>query len=328
MAYSTKHGWQTLACCTAIIAVSLSINAEMCKWVDENGTVHYAESCPENVKSIEVEIQPPPSQKQAVEAEQLYVKSRKVLSDQRSSGTITGKVRSLTFEELGSLPENTASNYLVTKGTGIVLDKNDKGQFSLSLEVRDSLPLGAYLEAHFPVPGNEGQKQIVEKNSVSKGSSFLMVSPKSSGFKCWNYQVEVHVYADDSKEELLDIHQQTIQSRFDQDLFMGQLEYLEGMAGGGICPSGDKRDMKKMSVEQLDALCESVRKKRLKPERDKLIARCIKRGEKQDEWCVNYYADWGDAQRIDTAHIRPALYYNLPECVAAKEAREKVNNDR
>jgi hypothetical protein len=328
MGYSTKHGWQRFACCTAIIAVSGAVNAEMCKWLDEDGTVNYAESCPENVESVKVEIQPPPSQSQVAEAEQQSVEYRKVLNDRKSPRTLAGKSRSLTLKELGSLPENTTSTYLVTKGTGIGLDEDDKGQFSLFLKARDSLPRGAYLEVHFPVPGNEGQKQIIEKSSVSKGSSFLMVSAKSSGFKCWNYQVEVHVYADDSKEELLDIHQQTIQSRFDQDLFKGLVEHLEGMAGGGICPSGDKRDMKKMSAEQLDALCESVREKHLRPERDKLIARCIKRGEKQDEWCVNYYADWGDAQRIDTAHIRPAMYYNLPECVAAKEAREKANNVR
>jgi hypothetical protein len=328
MGYSTKHGWQGFACCTAIIAVSLVVNAEMCKWVDEDGTVNYAESCPENIESVKVDIQPPPSQSQVAEAEQQSAEYRKVLSDRKSPRTVAGKSRSLTLKELGSLPENTTSTYLVTKGTGIDLDKDDKGQFSLFLKAQDSLPRGAYLEAHFPVPGNEGQKQIVEKSSVSKGSSFLMVSAKSSDFKCWNYQVEVHVYADDSKEELLDVHQQTIQSRFDQDLFKGLVEYLEGMAGGGICPSDDKRDLKKMSVEQLDALCENVREKHLKSERDKLIARCIKRGEKQDEWCVNYYADWGDAQRIDTAHIRPALYYNLPECVAAKEAREKANNVR
>jgi len=328
MANSAKYGWQTLACCTAIIYVSGAVNAEMCKWVDENGTVHYAESCPEKVESVEVEIQPPPSQTQVAEAERLSVESRKLLSDRKSSRTLSGKTRSLTLEELGSLPENTTSTYLVTKGTGITLDKDDKGQFSLSLEVRGSVPRGAYLEAHFPAPRNEGQKQIVKKSSVSKGSSFLMVSPKSSGFKCWNYQVEVHVYADDSKEELLDIHQQTIQSRFDQDLFNGLAEYFDRMAGGGICPSAYKRDMDRMSVEQLDALCESTREKRLKPERDELIARCIKRGEKQDEWCVNYYADWGDARRVDPAHIRPALYYNLPECVAAKEAREKASNNR
>ena len=84
--------------------------------------------------------------------------------------------------------------------------------------------------------------------------------------------------------------------------------------------------MQRMSVEQLDALCESEREKRIKLEREKLIARCIKRGEKQAEWCENYCADWGSAQRIDTGHVRPALYYNLPECVAAKEARENAKN--
>lgn len=200
---------------------------------------------------------------------------------------------------------------------------DNKGKFSLNLRARNSLPPGAYLEAHFPVPGNMARQQIIDKYPVRKGEEFLLLSPKNSGFKCWNYEVEVFVYSDDSKADLLGLHQQTIQCRFDQDLFKGLEEFLEGMIAGSICPSGVQRDLQKMSVEQLDALCESEREKRLKPEWEKLIAQCIKRGDKQDEWCKNYYADWGDAQRIDRAHIRPALYYNLPECVAAKEAREK-----
>ena len=322
---SSKYWWKALVGCVAFGIVMDVAHAEMCKWVDENGTVNYAESCPEDVGSVKVEIQPPPSQAQVTEAEKQYAESRKMLSDRKSSRNNNRRVRSLTLEELGALPENTTSTYLVTKGAGIIMDNDDRGQFNLNLEARDSLPSGAYLEAHFPVPGKVGQEQFVERKSVSKGDEFLLLSPKGSGFKCWNYEVEVFVYMDDSKDELLDIHQQTIQSRFDQNLFKGLVDYMEGIAGGGICPSGDRRDIQKMSVEQLDALCESEREKRIKPEREKLIARCIKRGEKQAEWCENYYADWGSTQRIDTAHVRPALYYNLPECITAKEARENAH---
>ncbi|MDH3903893.1 MAG: DUF4124 domain-containing protein [Xanthomonadales bacterium] len=322
---STKQWWNALTCCVAIVAVTDVANGEMCKWVDENGTIHYAEKCPEAVDSVKVEIQPPPSQAQMAEAERRSTESRRILSDRKSPATNDGRVRSLTLEELGPLPKNTTSTYLITKATGVNFDKDDKGQFNLSLKARNSLPPGAYLETHFPIPGSEAQKQIVEKKSVHKGDEFLLLSEKNSAFKCWNYLVEVFVYADDSKKELLDVHQQTIQCRFDHDLFKGDIiDFAKGMSSGGICPSGDKRNMKKMSVKQLEALCESEREKRIKPEREKLVTQCMRRGDKQDEWCENYYADWGDAQRIDTAHVRPALYYDLPECVAAKEARTKA----
>ena len=321
----------------AVIATVLieTVNADMCKWVDENGTVHYAETCPEYTDSTKIEIQALPSQEQVVEADKRYEEFKKIISKHDSSKASEPSIhehkgRSLPLEELGSLPENTTSTYLITKGAYISLDfeKNDKGQFYLNLKARDNLPGGAYLEAHFPKPANADQKQIVGKKLRREGSEILMHSPKSSGFKCWNYEVEVFVYRDDSKDDLLDVHRQIIQSKFDQSLVKDVFDFSSRMSKGGICPSIHQEDIKKMSVKQLDALCEREREKHLKPERDKLIKRCIKRGEKQAEWCENYYADWGDAQRIDTATIRRALYYNLPECVAAKEAREKVTDVR
>ena len=42
--------------------------AEFCKWVDESGAVHYAETCPEDIDSTEIETQALPSQEQVEEA--------------------------------------------------------------------------------------------------------------------------------------------------------------------------------------------------------------------------------------------------------------------
>jgi hypothetical protein len=323
----TKHWWPALACLVAAAVLVDAASGDLCKWKDEYGTVHYAERCPEGVNSVAVEIQAPPSRALVAEAEKRSAETKKLLGERKPpSYSKSEKDRSLSLEELGPLPDNTTSTYLKTTGSGINLGADGKGQFDLFLEARNSMPRGAYLEAHFPVPGSTGHKQVIEKESVNKGDRISLISDKSSKFKCWNYQVEVFVYANESKAELLDVHQQTIQSRFDNDLITGDLaDFAMGMSSGGICPSDDRRDMKKMSLAQLDALCESEREKRLKPERDKLINDCIKRGDKQDEWCENYYADWGDAQRLDPYTLRPAMYYNLPECVAAREAWEKAN---
>ena len=320
----------TFLCGVFAIVVVDVVNAEMCKWVDKDGCVHYAETCPEGIDGIEIEIQAPPSQEQVAEADRQSARLEEIQKNretqQSKSEMRTHKGRSLPLEELGPLPDNNTSTYLTTKGAylNFGFEKGDMGQFHLVLKARDNLPRGAYLEAHFPNPANANQKQIVDKTLRHEGGDILMISPKCSGFKCWNYEVDVFVYKDDSKEELLDVHRQIIQSRADQSLFTGIEEWAEGMVAGGICPSAHMRDMKKMTVEQLEALCEREREKRLKPERDKLIERCIKRGEKQAEWCENYYADWGDAQRLDISTMRPALYYNLPECVAASKAREKI----
>jgi hypothetical protein len=319
------------ACLLGVLAIATVgvVDAEICKWVDEDGCVHYTETCPEGVEGTEVEIQPSPSREQVEEAVRRSAKiseTRRVneQSEDSKSEIRPHAGRSLPLEELGPLPENSTSTYLTTLGADYSFDTSAlKGQFWLKLQARENLPRGAYLEAHFPNPANAEQKHIVGKELHREGGVVRMLSPKATGFECWNYEIEVFVYEDDSKDKLLDTHRQVLQSRIDLSLVNSAEELLMGMAGGGRCPSAHQRDMKKMSIEQLEALCERERENHLKPEREKLIERCIKTGKKQPESCENYYSDWGDAQRLDRYTMRPALYYHLPECIAAKEAREK-----
>lgn len=47
-----------------VLVFAASESAGICKWVDENGVVHYAETCPEDSSSSEVRIEPPPPQEQ------------------------------------------------------------------------------------------------------------------------------------------------------------------------------------------------------------------------------------------------------------------------
>jgi hypothetical protein len=95
----------------------------------------------------------------------------------------------------------------------------------------------------------------------------------------------------------------------------------------------DSKDFSQMSAEQLEVMCEKEREKRLAPEREQLIQNCITNQRKSPEYCERYYSDYGAAQRIygkdqvrpATFTVRPALYFDLPECVAAEEARSKEN---
>ena len=51
-----------------LVVLASQGSADYCKWVDENGVAHYAETCPEEVVSTEIELQTPPTQEQVVEA--------------------------------------------------------------------------------------------------------------------------------------------------------------------------------------------------------------------------------------------------------------------
>ena len=58
--------------------------AEICKWVDEGGVTYYAETCPEDVESTEVETYASPSQEQvdaAFERSEQALEARKVQNE-------------------------------------------------------------------------------------------------------------------------------------------------------------------------------------------------------------------------------------------------------
>lgn len=69
---------------------------------------------------------------------------------------------------------------------------------------------------------------------------------------------------------------------------------------------------------KLDDACEAARQKKLAPEREKLIEECVREKQRPDRAaCERFLADYGNR-----AGNRPALYYDLPECVEAFEYQE------
>jgi len=315
----------------AVVALLLasSSQADIFKWVDDDGVTHYAEQCPEQVDATEVEIPPPPTD-QSTEGESQEQDRLKPQPPSRKEGpSKSAKFHSLPVAELGPLPENVSSEYLETVGADLTFDmKKLLGQFYLSLKASKILPRGAYLEAHFPDPANPDRENVVGKEVGVAGSTLRLLSPKSGEFRCWNYEVEVLVYRDKTGAELLGTHRQAIQSRMDFSLVSDPAELTMALATlGSRCPSAYQRDMKRMSVEELDELCEREREKRLKPEREALVKRCIDQEGNEPDWCKRYYSDWGDAVRLDPRTVRPALYYDLPECVAAKKARQESGRE-
>lgn len=97
---------------------------------------------------------------------------------------------------------------------------------------------------------------------------------------------------------------------------------ISGNSAGATTRSRPQ-DFSQMSAEQLDAMCQQEREKLIAPERERLIQDCIENKRKSQGYCERYFADYGNAQRLDTGMVRPALYLDLPECVAAFEARKK-----
>jgi hypothetical protein len=76
---------------------------------------------------------------------------------------------------------------------------------------------------------------------------------------------------------------------------------------------GAAEDDGQATQAKLDADCEAARQRVLAPEREKYVAECVQDGMKDSlEACERFYRDYGER-----SGSRPALYYDLPECVAA-----------
>jgi hypothetical protein len=182
------------------------------------------------------------------------------------------------------------------------------------------MPAGAYLEARFPDPGYPDNHSIVGEPAPAEGDEITLLSPDSGDFKCWNYEVVVDVYRDDSKSTLLDSHKQTIQSRIDLSRVSSNDGVFDSLLTGSNCPTGETKRPK--SAEQWEAMCEREREKRIAPERAAAIERCIEQQNKNPDYCQRYFSDFGSARRVDN-YIVPRLYDDLPACIEARKARRE-----
>lgn len=88
----------------------------------------------------------------------------------------------------------------------------------------------------------------------------------------------------------------------------------EPMTGRGV-------DLSSLSAEELRAACEQARERLLKPTRDSMIEKCKAQGDQDPGYCERFYADYGNGGMRGGLRIQP-LFADLPECVAAREARD------
>ena len=79
------------------------------------------------------------------------------------------------------------------------------------------------------------------------------------------------------------------------------------------------------SVRKLEQQCEAAREQRLKPLREAEIKRCIEEQRREADYCQRYWRDYGNAMKLPNGAFQPRKFDDLPECVAAFEARRRLN---
>ncbi len=208
-----------------------TVGAAVYKWVDKTGITHYSEMPATGEKTEKVNTPPPPPKEVIEEAQRKFQKSREEeLRKELAS-------RSLSLSELGPLPLNASSEYIETFGTGILIDTQKLvAQFHIELKAKPHLPIGAYLETHFENPENPSNPNVVGEVWRRGEQTILILSSEFKGLKCRNYQVVVYVYTEKSKDTLLGIHRQIIQSRVNLNKVRTSKELADALVAGGNCP--------------------------------------------------------------------------------------------
>jgi len=79
-------------------------------------------------------------------------------------------------------------------------------------------------------------------------------------------------------------------------------------------------EMKRM--DDLDRVCVAAREKRLAPLRAERVERCVTIEKRSREQCTSENANWGNTHSTARG-ARTGMFYDLPECVAAFEARQR-----
>lgn len=82
-------------------------------------------------------------------------------------------------------------------------------------------------------------------------------------------------------------------------------------------------DITQMSLEDLDRRCEEAREVMIAPIRAAQIENCVQAGTGDQEWCENFWADYGASSRTPSGEFIPGMFYDLPECTEAWEERNR-----
>jgi len=89
-----------------------------------------------------------------------------------------------------------------------------------------------------------------------------------------------------------------------------------------VAPAGAQSDAALKRLDELDRQCEQAREAKLAPMRAERIERCVRDEKRPRDECTAELSTWGNTQTV-RGGSRTGMFYDLPECVAAFEARQR-----
>lgn len=127
----------------------------------------------------------------------------------------------LMFTMLGACglvaPRPQKSDYLQTAGGGFLYDREKQQvQYAIVVAPRKAIPIGAMLEATFEDPVGE-RPYVVSVVVKSDERDYTLNSPPVHGVRAGaTYHIQIKLYADAAKSQVLDVYTQGVQAVLDQ----------------------------------------------------------------------------------------------------------------
>jgi len=192
-------------------------SAEVYKWVDKDGNVHYSDSPPSDVITEEIKPPPAPSNdniRRTQARTDLLIEQQRASADQRAQVREETKRLPDMFACCGGLvsgprdlrlPDTVSSKYLRGKGTGWHVDiekfeVTPNISFQVSEEVRRD---GVYVEARFPNPGRGAD--FYHGAHAQRGERLFLTGEPSVNYECGTpYVIQVRVYRTRLKLGIID----------------------------------------------------------------------------------------------------------------------------
>ncbi|MEE4294526.1 MAG: DUF4124 domain-containing protein [Xanthomonadales bacterium] len=136
-----RTGISLLALVITVFSLDAAGAAGLCKWTDENGVVHYAETCPEDKDAQLVEIAPPPDPERVEEAKrraQAMIQDRELRQAgrqavQQDKQAVRSRPEISRSDKLNSCVEAMMDLHNLSEGEAMYFDKEGRlhDQFSI-----------------------------------------------------------------------------------------------------------------------------------------------------------------------------------------------------
>jgi len=88
-------------------------------------------------------------------------------------------------------------------------------------------------------------------------------------------------------------------------------------------PANKPLDPESMSIEELNARCESAREEKIAPLRNAQIAQCKKDKRNDPAYCERFFRTFGESTFTPDGTFVPRMFNDLPECVVADKERRR-----